>query len=138
MKPHPLKEVGPDSGGQVVWRAGYGVIYRGGRRNNTGRLSAVLLVVPAADRPSRSSLDRLIHEYELKADLDGTWAVRPLGLVRDAGRTMLALEDRGGEPLGRLLGAPMEVGRFLRSAIGIAAALGKIHQRDLVHKDIQP
>ena len=51
---------------------------------------------------------------------------------------MLVLEDPGGEPLHRLLGAPMEVGRFLRLAIGIAMALGKLHQRGLVHKDIKP
>ena len=51
---------------------------------------------------------------------------------------MLVLEDAGGEPLDRLLGAPMEVGRFLRLAIGIAVALGKLHQRGLVHKDIKP
>ena len=66
------------------------------------------------------------------------WAVRPLDLVRDAGRTVLVLEDVGGEPLDRLLGAPMEVGRFLGLAIAIAAALGKLHQRGLVHKDIKP
>ena len=48
------------------------------------------------------------------------------------------LEDPGGEPLERLIGAPMEVGRFLRLAIGIAAALGKAHQRGLVHKDVKP
>src|SRR5262249_51500144 len=35
-------------------------------------------------------------------------------------------------------GAPMEVGRFLRLAIAIAAAVGKLHQRGLVHKDIKP
>ena len=64
--------------------------------------------------------------------------MRPLELVRDSGRTMLVLEDPGGEPLARLLGAPMEVGRFLRLAIGIATALGKLHQRGLVHKDIKP
>jgi predicted ATPase len=40
--------------------------------------------------------------------------------------------------LGGLLGAPMEVGRFLRLAIGVAAALGKVHQRGLIHKDIKP
>jgi serine/threonine protein kinase len=32
----------------------------------------------------------------------------------------------------------MEVGRFLRPAIGMASALGKLHQRGLVHKDIKP
>ena len=61
-----------------------------------------------------------------------------LDLVRDAGRTMLVLEDAGAEPLDRLLGAPMEMGRFLGLAIGIAVALGKLHQRGLVHKDIKP
>jgi hypothetical protein len=69
--------------------------------------------------------------------VDGAWAMRPLELARNAGWTMLVLEDAGGEPLDRLLGVPMEVGRFLRMAIGIAVALAKLHQRGLVHKDIQ-
>jgi serine/threonine protein kinase len=38
----------------------------------------------------------------------------------------------------KLLGAPMEVERFLRLAVGVAMALGKLHQRGLVHKDIKP
>jgi serine/threonine protein kinase len=64
--------------------------------------------------------------------------VRPLALVRENGRTMLVLEDLGGEPLARQLDAPMEMGRFLRLAIGIAAALGELHRRGLVHKDLKP
>ena len=44
----------------------------------------------------------------------------------------------GGEPLDRLHGGPMEVGRFLRLAIAVTSALGKLHQRGLVHKDIKP
>jgi len=35
-----------------------------------------------------------------------------------------------------LIGLPMEVGRFLRLAIASAAALGRLHERGLVHKDI--
>ena len=33
---------------------------------------------------------------------------------------------------------PMEVGRFLRIAAAVAAALGKLHQRGLIHKDVKP
>jgi serine/threonine protein kinase len=99
---------------------------------------AVLVVLPATDRASRSSLDRLTHEYELKDELDGAWALRPLELVHESGRTMLVLEDNGGEPLERLLVAPLHVGHFLHLATAIAETLGKVHRRGLIHKDIKP
>src|SRR5262245_52533676 len=51
---------------------------------------------------------------------------------------MLALEHPGGEPLERLLGRPMAVTQFLRVAIGLAAALGQVHARGLIHKDLTP
>jgi PAS domain S-box-containing protein len=98
----------------------------------------VLVVLPVAEYPSASILDRLAREYELKDELDAAWAVRPLAFVRHDGRTMLVLDDPGSEPLDRLLGAPIEMGRFLPAAIGIANALGKIHQHGFVHKDIKP
>ncbi|MBV8963775.1 MAG: serine/threonine protein kinase, partial [Hyphomicrobiales bacterium] len=135
--PHSLDGAYLDSGSQILWEDGERVFRRGWQLEDNGK-RAVLLVMPAADQPSRSSLDRLTHEYQLKDELDGAWAARPLDLVRDAGRTMLVLEDAGGEPLGRLLGAPMEVGSFLRLAIATAGALGKLHRRGLVHKDIKP
>jgi serine/threonine protein kinase len=118
---------------QVLWQDGDRVFCRrvDGERD-------VLAVLLAAEHPAPAALDRLAHEYSLKDELDGAWAVRPLALERDRGRTILVLEDPGGEPLGRLLGAPFELGRFLRLAIGIAAALGKAHQRGLVHKDLKP
>src|SRR5439155_9292037 len=47
-------------------------------------------------------------------------------------------EDPGGKPLDRLHGVAMEVGNFLRLAVSIASALGKVHQRGLLHKDIKP
>jgi hypothetical protein len=69
MKPHSLK--GFDSSGQVAWEDGERVFSRGWRLDDDGKRSAVLLVAPAADHPSRSSLDCLIHEHELKDELDG-------------------------------------------------------------------
>jgi len=136
MMPPSLNDAYSDDNSPILWEDGERVFRRGWRPDDSGNRRAVLIVLPAAEHPSRSSLDRLTHEYELKDELDGAWAVRPLDLVRDAGRTMLVLADAGGEPLEALLGTPMEVGRFLRLAIGMASALGKLHQRGLIHKDI--
>jgi serine/threonine protein kinase len=122
---------------QILWDDGERVFCRG-RRPGGGGGHNVLLARPAAEHPLPASLDRLAHEFGLKDELDGAWAVRPLELVREGGRTLLLLEDPGGEPLARLLGAPMEMGNFLRLAVGIAAVLGKLHQRGLVHKDLKP
>ena len=138
MMPSSLNGVYPDRSSQVLWEDGERVFCRGWRLGDDGNRNAVLVVQPAAEYPSPSSLYRLAHEYELKDELDRAWAVRPLELVRDGGRTMLVLEDPGGEPLDGLLGGPMEVERFLRLAIGIAVALGKLHRQGLMHKDIKP
>ncbi len=123
---------------KVLWEDGERVLCRGRRRGAGGQWDAVLTVFPASEHPTPSSLDRLAHEYELKEELEGTWAVRPLEFVRERGRTMLVLEDPGGELLARLLDGPMKVGDFLRIAIAIASTLCKVHQRGLVHKDVNP
>src|SRR6516164_5998556 len=127
-----------DGSSQVSWEDGERVFSRGWRLDDNGNRLAVLLVALAADRPPPARLDRLTHEYELKDELDRAWAAQPLALMRDAGRTVLVLDDLGGEPLDRLHGGPMEVGHFLRLAIAVTSALGKLHQRGLVHKDIKP
>jgi serine/threonine protein kinase len=111
---------------------------RGWRDGTDGRRDGVLVVFAASVQPTPANLDRLTHEYSFKDELDGTWAVRPLELVRDRGQTVLLLEDPGGEFLRGHLGTPMEAGRFLRIAVGMAAAVGKIHEHGLIHKDIKP
>jgi hypothetical protein len=94
---------------QVLWEDGERVVRRGWRLDDNGKRRAVLTVLPAAD--TRASLDRLAHEYQLRDELDTAWALRPLELVSHAGRTMLVLEDTGGEPHDRQLGAQIAVGR---------------------------
>ncbi|OSI64633.1 ATP-binding sensor histidine kinase [Bradyrhizobium canariense] len=114
------------------------VLARGWREGEVGGKD-VLIVLPASEQPTQTILDRIAHEYSFKDELDSTWAVLPLELTRDrGGKIILVLEDPGGELLGGLLGTPMEVGLFLRLAVGVAAALGKVHQHRLIHKDIKP
>ena len=102
----------------------------------------VLVVGLTAEQPSPQSLRQLEHEYSFEAELDSSWASRPLALTRHKGQTMLMLEDPGGESLDRILhrcqGQPIELSRFLRIAIGLTTALGQVHRRDLIHKDIKP
>jgi serine/threonine protein kinase len=80
----------------------------------------------------------LEHAYALRDALDPTWAARPVALVRHQGRPTLLLEDPGGELLARFLGPPLELTQFLRVAIGLAVALGYLHARGLIHKDVKP
>src|ERR1700720_432696 len=108
------------------------------RARQDGEQSTVLVVAPVSEYPALGSLARLEHEYSLRDELDPDWALRPLALTRREGRRILVLDDPGGEPLGQCLGKPMELGRFLRLAINLAAGLGKLHRRWLIHKDIKP
>ncbi|MEH2482414.1 PAS domain S-box-containing protein [Nitrobacteraceae bacterium AZCC 2146] len=133
---HPFNLLTDGSANQVLLEDGERVFYRVGSHANAD--GSVLTVLPAAEHPTPATLDRLAHEYGLKQELDGAWAVRPLELIREGGRTMLVLEDPGGEPLERLLGLPFEMDLFLRLAIDISVAIGRLHRRGLLHKDIKP
>lgn len=123
---------------QIVWQDGERVVCRGWL-DADGTHRAVLAVRPAAERPAPANLDRFAHEFALRDELDGAWAVRPLALWRDdRGLPVLVLENPGGELLEALLREPLSLGMSLRLALGLAETVAKLHQRGLVHKDIKP
>src|SRR5262245_14350373 len=115
------------------------ILYRG-RHPHPGEVDplTILLLTPRTEHPALASLRRMEQEYSLRAELDPDWAVQPLALVSHNGRTVLVLADPGGEPLDRLPGSPLELTRFLRLAVGLSAALGRLHGCGLIHKDIKP
>src|SRR5580658_4783651 len=120
---------------ETLWNDGE---FRLSRSAKAGASCPVLVLSPAVDQPVPSSSARLEHAYDLRSELDPSWAARPLELIHDHGRPALLIEDHGGELLARLLGKPWELDLFLRVAIGISSALGRLHQRGLFHKDIKP
>jgi PAS domain S-box-containing protein len=107
-------------------------LYRG-----SGNGLAPILLVAAAET-SLDGIQRLEHEFALKAELDADWAARSIALTHYNGRMTLVLEDPGGAPLDRLLGRPLDVSHFLRIATPLAGALRQMHERGLIHKDIKP
>ncbi|WP_082077187.1 AAA family ATPase [Bradyrhizobium sp. LTSPM299] len=123
---------------QALSQEGDGLLRRIQLPATDGHPSTSVTVLAASERPTPNGLNRLAREYELTEYLDRSWALQPLELVRENGQTTLILEDPGGELLSQLLGTPMVIERFLHLAIGITAAIGKMHQRGLVHKDIKP
>ena len=113
------------------------VLYRGEHSNQPGSPS-VFLLAPASMQPALETLKKIEYEYSLRDELDSAWAVRSLALSEHRGQMTLVLEDPGGETLDRFLPGPMEMTRFLRFAVGTAAALSGLHEKELIHKDVKP
>jgi len=123
---------------QVLWEDGDRALCRGWIAAEERNRRHVLALRLTAQSPQPGSVDRLVHEYNLKDHLESAWAARPLELIRRRDGTMLVLEDPGGEPLDRQLGEALEVSKFLPLAISLTRAVRQVHQRGLVHADLKP
>jgi PAS domain S-box-containing protein len=110
-------------------------LYRGRSKDDAFE---VLVLSPVVQYPTPESLKRLEHEYSLREELDPGWAARPIAMTFHWGRPVLVLEDPGGTPLDKLLGQALDLGSSLCLAISLAAAIGHLHQRGMIHKDIKP
>ena len=102
------------------------------RASQPGQRSVLALVARDA-----KNVARLEHEYGLASILDPAWAARPLALDRHPGPAALILEDAAGDPLGST-GRPTDLARFLLLAVNLVTAVGQVHGRGLIHKDVKP
>jgi PAS domain S-box-containing protein len=99
---------------------------------------SILALSPVMERPDSATIKKIEHEFSFKDELDPSWAITPIAFTQHQSRTMLLFEDPNGQPLDQLLRRPIELKRFLRCGIALAAGLGQLHRRGLVHKDIKP
>ncbi|MEA3206523.1 MAG: hypothetical protein QOG92_2235, partial [Verrucomicrobiota bacterium] len=142
---------------EVLRKDGEFILYRGRSKRDASR---VLVLSPVAEYPAPERLKRLEHEYALREELDPAWAARPTAIARYWDRPVLVLEDPGGVPLDELLAACnasaladagsqslersqalascRDIAFSMRLAISLSIAIGHLHQRGLIHKDIKP
>ncbi|MET0534853.1 MAG: AAA family ATPase [Steroidobacter sp.] len=133
-----MTEAALPDGVEVLWQDPERAFCRLSRDCDGRNLHAFIATASGAGHPTIDNINRLAHEHALSAHLDASWAVRPVDLVREHGRTMLVVEYAGGQPLGRQIDGPMEIGRFLRLAVAVSGALSRLHGRGVIHKDIKP
>jgi serine/threonine protein kinase len=120
---------------EVLRRDEHFTLYRG---RSTDGLSQILLHSPTSQHASPANLKRQEKAFSLTEELDPAWAVRPIEFAILWDRTVLVLEDPGGVPLDQLLGQPSDLAFLLRIAISLSSAIGHMHHRGIVHKDIKP
>ena len=124
---------------RTISQDGAFVVCRGAQPATSREPASVLVVMPRTEHPRPECVQMLEHEYALRANLDPMWAVRPRALLQHQGRPCLVFEDPGGELLAqRLETPPMDLGLCLRLGVGLAAAVGALHRRGIIHKDLTP
>ena len=123
---------------EVLWRDAGRVFCRLWRNDVDGERYVFIPITADDGHSTQESISHFAREHELKGYLDGNWALLPLELVRERGQTLLLVDYAGGEPLDRVIREPMEVEQFLRLAAALSRAIGQMHGRGVIHKDIKP
>ncbi|NJN67571.1 MAG: AAA family ATPase [Chloroflexaceae bacterium] len=122
---------------ETLYESSNSLIYRC-RRIEDDR--PVILKVLKDAYPSPELIAWFTREYEVMRSLqDVPGVITAYRLETDQNHRVMVLEDFGGESLRRLgLIGTISIGDFLKIAVDMTEALGGIHQRHIMHKDLNP
>jgi histidine kinase len=115
-------------------------IYRA-RQEADGR--SVVVKVLHSEFPPAEEIARLRREYRITRAVRAPGVIEMLAIERYESSLALVMEDIGGASLAlsRASGAgrgPMDPRVFIGLAVRLAEALGEVHQRRVMHKDVTP
>ncbi|HEY9663241.1 MAG TPA: serine/threonine-protein kinase PknK, partial [Allocoleopsis sp.] len=107
-------------------------------QNNLAPTSVIIKALKA-EYPALKQLNQLKHEYQILQDLDIAGVIKPFALENYGNGLALLLSDFNGELLAKaIVPQPLDLNVFLQLAIHLAATLAQLHQRNIIHKAINP
>lgn len=120
----------------VLHRGAKSTVYRARRLRD--QAPVVIKAVTPHDSSPAAALS-LYREHEILNPLDLPGIVRSYGVERFQDVHALILEDFGGVSLKQIIGSNrLDLHTILQIGSQLAATLGMLHQRNIVHKDINP
>jgi serine/threonine protein kinase len=98
------------------------------------------VVLKVARPAEQGDVELLRRQLEILDRLQGSGVVRALGLDTFDGAAALVLEDAGPRTLRDVIRQhrALDIDRFFELALGLARIVDRIHERSVVHKDINP
>ncbi|MBF0396918.1 MAG: AAA family ATPase, partial [Desulfobacterales bacterium] len=103
---------------------------------------SVIIKLFNKEYPSEDELNRFSREYEIISNLnnlDFNGTIKTYSIEKYHNTLIIVMEDFYGLPLSSILGNnKIEVDYFLRLAIKIVDILEVIHNKNIIHKDINP
>jgi PAS domain S-box-containing protein len=121
---------------EKLYESNSSLIYRGYRQVKEQQ---VILKILKDVYPSPEKIAWFKREYEVTKNLGLDGVVEVYGLQHDQNCWVIVLEDFGGESLAQLMpNRQFNLTEFLTIAIQIVDILGEVHQRHIIHKDINP
>ena len=121
---------------EKLYEGSNALVYRG-RRLIDDR--PVILKVLKGTYPTPEKVTQFKREYEVTRNLNLDGVVAAYSLTHEQRQWVMSLEDFGGYSLAQLgLIGQLEVAEFLQLALKITNILDQIHQRHIIHKDINP
>jgi histidine kinase len=100
----------------------------------------VFVKILPEEHPSPAKLTRMRREFRMTQGFDDERVIHAWDLHQVGNRLAMVVEDYGASSLDRLLPSegPHDLAMLLEIAIGAAEALEVVHQRRVMHKDVNP
>ncbi|MGK7926811.1 MAG: AAA family ATPase [Spirulina sp.] len=120
---------------EIIYESENSLVYRA--RNLTDNQSVILKILKQV-YPSPERIAQFQQEYEITNALNLSGVVNVDRILEtDDHRWVIVVEDFGGQSLDNIApNSPLTLDEFLGLAIKVTQILGEVHQRRVIHKDI--